>query len=286
MQEFVTQLMLPVVLAFVMFSMGIGLSLNDFRRVLTNPRAVCVGLMLQLCLLPILALAIAYFLNLSLVTSLGLFLLSLCPGGATSNFFSYIAKGNVALSISLTAITCLIIPFTLPVLFVGYVSMLGNQEYRTVFDVPLALMIKQLMVVTIVPTLLGMGIKHCFTITNRREKQVKKLATVAMIATILLLIFVNFSVVQSSLTTSGIAAVLLCVFALTVAYVMAKRILTSVPDIRTIALEVGVQNAGTAMFVAYIVLKRPELASIPLMYGLLMNVPVFLFIGWLKHSDK
>ncbi|WP_085300543.1 bile acid:sodium symporter family protein [Cognaticolwellia mytili] len=283
MQEVISQVLLPVVLAAIMLAMGLSLSLNDFKRVFLHPKVTLLGLILQLVLLPAIALIIAYSLSLSPIASSGLLLLALCPGGATSNLFSYLAKGNVALSVTLTAITSIFIPFSLPIIFSIYVEFLGRDQQ--VFVLPLVIVIKKLFVVTVMPILAGMLLRYRFkkTVLNY-EKIIKRVAAGTMLTIVILLLLTNMKVVLEMATVNGIAVLSLCCFSLLITYGISTMILTSAKDIKTIAIEVGVQNAGTAMMVAFTIINQPQLAVIPLMYGLLMNIPVFIFVWWVQRK--
>jgi len=283
MQQVVSQIALPVVLALIMLSMGLGLTLRNFTDVVRQPLAGLLGLGLQMLFLPGLALLLILVLDLSPVAAAGLFLLSLCPGGATSNLFSYLARGNVALSISLTAITSVLVPFTLPILFALYLQVAGEEQL--VFAMPLGLMIKQLVVVSLVPVVVGMLLRHFASAwAIRVEPMAKRVATVAMLLVIVLLIMTNLPLVMTMASLNGAAVLGLSCVALVVAYQVAVRSGLAGKEARTLALETGVQNAGTAMMVALTLLHQPELAMIPLMYGLLMNIPAFGFIAWATHG--
>jgi BASS family bile acid:Na+ symporter len=283
MQEMISQAILPIVLAAIMLAMGLSLTFSDFKRVFQHPKATILGLTLQLVLLPCIAMIIAYTFSLSIMASAGLFLLALCPGGATSNLFSYLAKGNVALSVTLTAITSILIPFSLPVLFSAYVAQIGIEQH--IFIMPLDIMMKKLFSVTVIPIFLGMLIRRYFTKTVVAiEGGIKTVSAITMLIVIILLIVTNTMVVTQMMTASGLATLLLSGFSLSIAYALSTVILKNIKDSKTIAIEVGVQNAGTAMMVAFTLINQPQLAVIPLMYGLLMNIPAFSFVWWV--SDK
>lgn len=285
MQQVVSQIALPVVLAMIMLSMGLGLSVRHFRDVVRHPLAAALGLGLQMCGLPLLALVVIAVFDVSPIAAAGLFLLSLCPGGATSNLFSYLARGNVALSISLTATTSLLVPFSLPVLFLAYTQATGDS--LAAFNMPLATMVMQLVVVTLIPVLVGMALRHFAAAWALRvEPMAKKIATIAMMAVIVLLIATNLPLVMGMASLNGIAVLSLSCVALIAAYLIASKLGLNATDARTVALETGIQNAGTAMMVAMTLLQQPQLAMVPLMYGLLMNIPAFGFIAWVQHKDQ
>ncbi|WP_028293761.1 bile acid:sodium symporter family protein [Oceanobacter kriegii] len=284
MQEALSQVVLPIVLAFIMFAMGLGLRLVHFREILRSPQAMLLGFGAQMVFLPSLALILIIALGLDGPVAAGLFLLSLCPGGATSNLFSYLAGGNVALSIALTAVTSLLVPFTLPLMFVSYLNASGDT--LAAFDFPLALTIKQLLVVTAVPVVVGMAIRHWATsLANRIEQPCKRLSTIVMMLLVLALMGTHLPIMADLFSMKGLAVMLLSVFAFVSGLTMARQFGCSSADSRTIAVEVGIQNAGTAILVAMAFLQRPELAMIPLMYGILMNIPGFAFIALLRYRD-
>lgn len=284
MADSVSQFALPVTLAIVMLVMGLHLSREDFTRVLNHPKATVLGLLLQLLLLPILALLVAYVFQLSAIASAGLFLLSLCPGGATSNAFSMFANGDVALSISLTAITSVIVPFTIPLSFMTYLMFSGTPIEK--INLPVVLMMKQLIVVTLLPVMIGMTLRHLLlNQVLRILPALKKLSGILMLTVIGLLFATNHQALIESVSSIGIAVVSLCVISMLSAIWLSKGANLSFTSTKTIAIEVGIQNAGTAMLIAFTVLQQPALAMTPLLYGLLMNIPALAFVVWANTKD-
>ncbi|MEJ2045808.1 MAG: bile acid:sodium symporter family protein [Reinekea sp.] len=285
MQHLVAQVLLPVVLAAIILGMGLSLTVKDFARVATQPKSSLLGLSLQILFLPLLALLIIAILPLTPVASAGLFLVSLCPGGATSNLFSYISRGDVALSVSLTAVGSVLSPFLLPMLFFTYLEHSGGAINE--FSLPLLPAIKQLALVTLLPVAIGMSIRHFApTWSAKAQPIVKRLSTIAMILIILTLMATNVNVMRGMLSFNALAVLLLSTISMLLAFWIAGRAGLSVQAQRTIGIEVGVQNAGTAMLVALAILHQPPLAVIPLMYGLLMNIPAFSFVAWIQKQDQ
>lgn len=279
MQATLTQILLPIILAFVMFGIGLTLRINDFKRIAQDPKAIGIGLILQMVALPLLAALIGELLRLSLVAKAGLFLVALCPGGATSNFLTYLANGRVALSVTLTAFTSIIAPFTLPLVFALYIGWLDAPN--NLFSMSLLLAIKQLAMVTILPIALGMCLKAYFpSFADRIAPFFKQLAIFAVVFLITVLIATHPKVVMNMFSHDGLSVILLVTFAFFIGLSVSRKLLKDPADHITIGLEVGVQNAGTAMMVAYAILKQPELAQLPLTYGLLMNIPAVAFIWW------
>ncbi|EHA1080542.1 bile acid:sodium symporter family protein [Photobacterium damselae] len=285
MQHIVTQVLLPITLAIVMLGMGLGLKRADFSRVITQPKSSIIGLCLQIFMLPALALVLIQLFSLSSTAAAGLFLVSLCPGGATSNLFSLIAKGDVALSITLTAVISLLSPFLLPLVFITYLDIHGSQLEQ--FQLPIDLAIKQLIAVTVLPISLGMIITKWLPKQSQLiQPMIKKLSTIAMLLIILALLITNQKIFERFISIEGIAVLLLSSCSLFLAYFIAGKIKVSQQAQRTIAIEVGVQNAGTAMMVALSIMHQPQLAVVPLMYGLLMNIPACLFVAWVSRKSK
>ncbi|HIF9104922.1 TPA: bile acid:sodium symporter family protein [Photobacterium damselae] len=285
MQHIVTQVLLPITLAIVMLGMGLGLKRADFSRVITQPKSSIIGLCLQIFMLPTLALVLIQLFPLSSTAAAGLFLVSLCPGGATSNLFSLIAKGDVALSITLTAVISLLSPFLLPLIFITYLDIHGSQLEQ--FQLPIDLAIKQLIAITVLPISLGMIITKWLPKQSQLiQPMVKKLSTIAMLLIILALLITNQKIFNRFISIEGIAVLLLSSCSLFLAYFIAGKIKVSQQAQRTIAIEVGVQNAGTAMMVALSIMHQPQLAVVPLMYGLLMNIPACLFVAWVSRKSK
>ena len=282
----VAQVMLPLVLGLVMLGMGLSLQLKDFKAVLAKPKAAIIGFLLQLFLLPILALFIINVFTLNQTASAGLFLLALCPGGATSNLFSFIAKGNLALSVCLTGIVSMLSPFILPLTFFAFIHYNGNIDNQY-FNLPLLPAIKKLALVTLLPTFVGMCIRYFADEWSQRViPLIKKGSTIAMLLVICALIFTNLTVLPAMFSLHGVAVMTLCILALSITYFITGKLNVNDTDRKTIALEVGIQNAGTAMVIALSIMHQPSLATIPLMYGLLMNIPAFSFVYWILNKDK
>lgn len=279
MQAILTQTLLPAILAFVMFGIGLTLRIDDFKRIAQHPKAIAIGLVLQLLALPLLAALVGELLSLPFAAKAGLFLVALCPGGATSNFLTYLANGRVALSVTLTAFTSVIAPFSLPLVFALYVSLLEGPN--STFSMPLLLAFKQLAAVTLLPITLGMGLKaYCPNVADRVAPAFKKLAIFAVVFLITVLIATHPKVVINMFSRDGLSVIVLMLLAFFIGFNVSRRLLNDSAEHITIGLEVGVQNAGTAMMVAYVILKQPDLAQLPLTYGLLMNIPAVAFIWW------
>ncbi|MGF1737577.1 bile acid:sodium symporter family protein [Photobacterium satsumensis] len=264
---------LPIALAWMMFCVGLTLSLADFKRVGRYPLFIFSGLAAQLVGLPLIALGLIHFLGLPEVVAVGLWLLALAPGGASSNVITHLSGGNTALSISMTAVSSLIIPFSLPLLLPVVLS-------DSQLVLPLKTAILQLVMVTLVPVSIGMACHHV-----GRGKWFASFAKWAGRSSIWVLMFTvtitlaaNSQVFQQLFSSASIVAIALCLLGMALGTIVARLLKGGEKLTKTLAIEVGIQNAGTAIFVAVVQLKQPELALTPLLYGVLMNIPIAVMI--------
>ncbi|MCW8327478.1 bile acid:sodium symporter [Photobacterium sp. SDRW27] len=264
---------LPAALAWMMFCVGITLTVADFKRVAQFPGRVLLGLSAQLLGLPLLAFLMTWLFALPEPVAIGLWLLALAPGGASSNAISHMCGGDSALSITMTAVSSLIIPFSLPLMLSLVVP-----DAQLIF--PLQTAIIQLAVVTLLPVLIGMAVKHW--IVGERFERFSRLAgrsaLGALFLTVMVTVAANTGVFHQLFSVASVAAISLCLSGMWLGVLVAKIVRGDPALVKTLAIEVGVQNAGTAIFVAVVQMQRPELALTPLLYGLLMNLPAFAMI--------
>ncbi|WEM43213.1 bile acid:sodium symporter family protein [Photobacterium sp. DA100] len=264
---------LPIALAWMMYCVGLTLSLADFKRVGRYPRVVFSGLAAQLIGLPLIALALIHSLGLPEVVAVGLWLLALAPGGASSNVITHLCGGNTALSISMTAVSSLIIPFSLPLLLPVVLS-------DSQLVLPLKTAILQLVMVTLVPVSIGMLCHHFGRGKGygRFAKWAGRSSIWVLMFTVAITLAANTKVFQQLFSTVSVVAIALCLLGMALGVVVAFWLKGGEVLTKTLAIEVGIQNAGTAIFVAVVQLKQPELALTPLLYGVLMNIPVAVMI--------
>lgn len=276
--EWWSQAVLPWVLASVMLAMGLSLTGADFARIWRHPRRVLLGSGLQMLALPLLAWALVLALPLPPLAAAGLLLVALVPGGATSNMFSYLVQGDLALSVTLTAIAALLAPFTLPLLMGWNLELLGLSSLG--FSLPYWPTVGQLLRVTLLPVLAGMLLRQALPAPWLAAllPGVKGFTGVAMIAVVLALFVTHAERLPALVSLETLAVLLLCLSSMTLGNRVARRLRLPHDSVRAITVEVGVQNAGVAMMVAFVLLQQPEIGLIPLLYGLLMNVPVFLWM--------
>lgn len=281
----VNQVLLPIGLALMMLAMGLSLQAQHFNNILRAPKALFLGLGLQLFLLPGLAWLIIGLLQLPTEAAAALILISLAPGGATSNAISFLSKGDVALSISMTALSSLIVPFSLPILLALHYQGLGLGTES--FHIPILPTIMQLSLVTLLPILVGMGFRHLAPSSSQRiQPHLQKITGLIFIALVCAMAWFNRDQLAGLAQTTGLALLLLAGFGLLLGYFVPAVIHASKRQRRTIAIEVGIQNAGTAMMVAATLMGQPALALIALFYGILMNLPALLFIAWIRRAKQ
>lgn len=265
----------------MMMALGMELRFQDFGRLLKSPRAALLGGVGQLIVLPAVALGLALSLPLSEAAAVGLMLLAACPGGTTSNMFSSYARGDVALSISLTALSGLLAPLTVPVVVgLGFMFIMGAEAP---IQVSMQAMMITLVFSTAVPVLVGMGLLHWQPAVARKLRG--KLLGFATGLMVLLLIglFVNTARVQPDVwgmfARSAVAVVLLIVSCALIAAAASRRFRLSRPQENTLILEVGIQNINLALVVAVTFLADtqylgPTLVYIPFMF-MLASVVVY-----------
>ena len=279
--SFLTQIIMPIVLALIMFGMGLSLTKQDFLELGKEPKPVAVGLFGQLLVLPMLAYGIAIFFELSEHLAVGIMILAACPGGTSSNILSQLARANLALSVSLTAFTTLICVVTTPLIIRFAIEQFTDTptESFSLLSTTLGLIF-----ITLIPVLIGILIRHKFAdFAIRSEAFFRHLSTaflVLMIVAItyqerenLLESFVLVSEAAFSLNLLAIGAGLL----LGLIFRLVKR------DAVTLGIEVGVQNSAMAILIAITFLDRPDYAIAAGVYGLAMYVGAGLLIFGAKR---
>lgn len=284
--DWLSQVLLPWVLAGVMMTMGLNLTKIDIVQTCRHPRRLVIGTSLQILALPLLAWGLVALLPLSPPAAAGLLLVSLVPGGATSNMFSYLVQGDLALSVSLTAIAAVLAPFTLP-LVMGW-----HLDFLTLSSAGLSLpywpTVGKLLLVTLAPVLAGMLLRQLLgtSILIWILPKIKVLTGMAMIGVVITLWLSHAQRLPSLLSIETLAVLLLCVLSMTLGHQAARRLRLPDASVRAITVEVGVQNAGVAMMVAFALLQQPNIGLVPLLYGLLMNVPVFIWMFTCQWRDS
>lgn len=274
--DLLTLLILPLSLFIIMLGMGLSLKTSDFLRVCKEPKAFGVGLACQMLLLPVIGVAVIVLFDLPAELAVGLMILTFCPGGTTSNMFSYLAKGDVALSISLTAVISLLTPFTIPLLTVLAMKLLNLDPQN--FNIPLLKTILQLVVITIVPVAIGMLIHHrAPAFARKAAKPVKIFSIVFLFVIIAGIVAKNRQEMVGFFLQTGAATLSLNIIALLAGFMLSQCIHLKRPESITIAIEVGIQNGTLALLVTGSILQNATMTIPAVTYSLLMFVTGGLF---------
>ena len=280
--------LLPAALAFIMFSVGLALRAEDFRHVFQAPRALLIGLCGQLVLVPLAALAVVFVFDLPPALGIGLMILAACPGGASSGFLTHVARGNAALSLTLTVISSLAALATFPLLVKLVLAWLGEGVFGAgvsadggadggagviqLTELPVGRLIGSVLVVTTLPILAGMALRHKVSgFTARSEPLIGRLATLFFAAIVVATFVSHQHTILANLLSIGPATMVLNFAVLGTAYGLVMLAGAGRRDAVAVAMECGLQNAGLAIFVAIVLLRQPELAVGAVVYALTMN---------------
>ena len=269
-----TAVLLPLALAIVMLGMGLSLVPEDFKRITRYPKAVAVGTVCQVLLLPLIGALITLVVPMQPAIAVGLIILAVCPGGPSSNLVTYLAKGDVALSVTLTAVSSIITVFTIP-LFTNLALQyfLGKSA---AIAMPIGSTMLQIFLITLLPTAIGMAIRHQFPGTARRlEKQMSRFAVGLLALIIVLLLVREGSKLTGFLVQVGIGVVLLNLLAILAGFLAGKLFRLSLAQQICIAIEVGIQNGTLAITITAGLLNNPDMAVPAAVYSLLMYVTGF-----------
>tara|TARA_B100000886_G_scaffold46839_1_gene28772 strand:- start:302 stop:1147 length:846 start_codon:yes stop_codon:yes gene_type:complete len=238
----------PICLAIIMFGLGLGLTVGDFTRVVKNPKDFFVGFISQVILLPFVALILISIISLPIEIALGVMIIAAAPGGVTSNILTKFADGDVALSVTLTAIISLLSILTVPLIVFNSANFLGIEIFKEISMTNIS--IKMFFVVT-VPVILGMIVRNLMT-----EFIVSKNLSIQRLSIILfLIVFISIWVEEwdkiiSFITRAGLIAFILNITMIVLGYYIAKIFASGIQQRKCISLECGLQNGTLAVFVA------------------------------------
>ena len=272
-------IILAVAIMVIMMGMGLTLTIADFRRVAQNPKPVLLGLTNQIVLLPLVALALVYLFEPPAFIAVGMILLAACPGGTSSNLVTLLAKGDLALSVSMTAINSIITIVTIP-FWVGYAYSTFLAEAANMAS-PTADIFKTLIVVLAIPLSIGMLIKNrAPQFADRMERPVRIASSIFLAVVILGLLAREFDLFQQYVgDTLGIVTAL-NVLTMGMGYGLAKAFGLNLKQGLTIAIESGIQNGTLTISLAVITLNQPDFAIIAAIYSLVMyalsSVPIYI----------
>ena len=253
------QILLPISLAIIMFGMGLSLVSGDFTRLFTYPKAVLVGLCNQLLYLPLIGFVIVVLFGLNPSMAIGVMIISICPGGPTSNLITQVSRGNIGLSVTLTALASLMTVFTIPILlskFIAYFS--GNTD--VVIQIPILETMLQILVITVIPVSIGMMIrKRREAFALRMEKPMRTASTVLFVIIFLIIIIANKDNLIQAMKEVGLPTLLLNLSTMGLGYLSAKLFGITGKSQISITIESGIQNGTLAFVIATTMLNNLEM---------------------------
>jgi BASS family bile acid:Na+ symporter len=282
--EIVTKIA-PIILALIMLGLGLGLKLEDFGRVLKTPKDFIVGFISQLIILPIVAYVLILIFRAPPEIAIGVMIIAAAPGGVTSNIMTKFADGDVALSISLTAIISLLSIITVPLIIFTSADFLGITEISQNISMT-GIALKMFLVVT-VPVILGMIIrKVAENFIASKVGIFNKLNIVLFVIFFFAAFYEEKENLISFIMQAGLITLILNVSMMVIAYYIAKAFTSGIKQMRCIALECGLQNGTLAIFVSTQIFGTDILYAIPTAaYALIMYITGFIFIFILRKSN-
>ena len=266
----------PVCLAIIMFGLGLGLTVADFKRVITIPRNFIIGFFGQVIILPIIAFILIHIISMPPEIALGVMVIAAAPGGVTSNILTKFANGDVALSVTLTAVVSLLSVITVPLIVYNSASFLGFEMTKEISIINIA--VKMFFVVT-VPVIFGMIVRSLMTdFIISKTLLIQRLSVILFLVVFISIWVEEWDRIISFITRAGLVAFILNITMIFIGYYMAKYLASGLEQRKCISLECGLQNGTLAVFVATqlfddIVFMVPTAA-----YALIMFVTSIIFV--------
>lgn len=277
------QVFLPLALFIIMLGMGLSLVVDDFRRVLRFPGAVAIGLLLKLVLIPMLTFGILLLFPLQPELAVGFILLAACPGGATTNLITNLAKGDVALSITLTAMASVITVFTIPVMVnMGLQHFMG--ESREI-HLPFGRTVVQILAITVVPVLIGMALNAKWPVLSKKAEQpVKVISAVFLVLIIAAALLKERDNVLEFFQKAGPVAIILNLLGMILGYIVTFLLTRRKQQAVTVGVEVGIVNGTLGITIAAGILGNSVMTIPSAIYSIIM-FPSVLLLVWLGHRS-
>ena len=274
--KFELRVLIVPLIQLIMFGMGTTLNVGDFVRVLAMPKAVLIGMVLQFTVMPVAGAAIAMAYGFEPEVAAGVVLVGSCPGGVASNVMTYLARGNVALSVSMTASSTLVSPLMTPIMM----KLLANQYVEIVFLDMMWTIVK----IIIFPIVAGLIVNKILETLRLRGKWLDQLLSVVAMAAICFILGIIVSLSREDLLTVGVALIGAAILHNAIGYILgyggAWMLGLQESDRRTVAIEVGLQNGGMATGLAMNVLKSSSAALAPAIFGTWMNISGSVLASW------
>ena len=271
---------LAVSLVIIMLGMGLSLTIDDFKRIFIKPKAVILGVTNQIIVLPLVGFLLASIFPLKPEIAIGIMILAACPGGTTSNLICHLAKGDTALSVTLTAISSLLTIITIPIII--NISLEHFLDQGQIIELPVIKTIVQILVITIIPVSIGMVIKNYNNaFAEKMEKPVRKASAIIMGVIILGICLKEKDNFITGFKEAGLVSLSLNVITICIGYYSAKLLSLSKKSAISIAIESGVQNGTLAITIAILILEKNAYALAPAIYSLLMFLTggIVIYLG-------
>jgi len=278
-------IVLPI-LTVLMFDLGLTLRIKDFYQVVTKPKAFIVALTGQIVLLPLIAFGLGHLFHLNLVFFIGLMLIACSPGGSSSNIFSKLAGGDVALSVTLTAASSLITLVTIPVLMGWVTSSTGAEAGITL---PVGNLLKQNLLLMLLPVLLGIAINRWWgKAAARIDRVLSKAAFPALMLLVAVFFAQHYRTIFENIGRVGSCVTALILLAAGIAAALSRLFRISGSQRRTVVIEVGMQNAAQAIALATspFVFDNQEMAIPAILYSLMMNVVLLSYVAIIRKRGQ
>ena len=274
----------PILLALIMLGLGLELTINDFKRVIQTPKDFIIGFVCQIILLPLIAFSLIKFLNTPIEIAIGVMIIASAPGGVTSNVLTKFANGDVALSISLTAVISLISVISVPFIVFTSIELLNYDLVSENLSI-LSIAVKMFLVVTL-PVIIGMFIRKFATnFIDAKVKLIQNISVILFIVALFGAIYQELDNVESYFAQAGKVTLILNILMMFLGYMMAKFFASGVPQKKCIALETGLQNGTLAIFVATQLFDETIFVIPSATYALIMFVTSIIFVGLLRKAN-
>ncbi|WP_296204625.1 bile acid:sodium symporter family protein [Psychrobacter sp. UBA3962] len=279
--------LLPLFLAYIMFALGLQTQLSDFRQVLVQPKALVVGLAMQLLLVPLVAYVLVSLFDVPSQLGFGIMLLSICAGGITSNMMSWYAGGKIALSIALTAITSMIAILTVPL----WVQFLYPMFFNALpVDFSITSLSLRVLLITTVPVLLGIAARHYFTaFVTKYQNRLQQVANILFGLMVIGATISDWDLLMSQITDIGILVLLMAFLLLSLSLLLSNLFKLDSAERKTLAIEVSLQNGAMGIALASLLSQSDKLSAFALpsaIYGVLMNFVVLPFVFYHAYQRR
>ncbi len=274
------------ILSLLMFELGLTLDVGDFRRLVHQPRALIVGLLGQCLVLPLLAVGVGIVFDLEPYIFLGLLLIACSPGGSSSNVFTMLARGDVALSVALTMLSSVVTLLTIPIIMQAGVWLVDAVEDATI-ELPIFALVVQNIALVAVPIALGLLFRHSLPSLAGRVKGVISRITLPALVTLVAIFFIqNRAVIFENIASLGLSVLIFILLACFVAVVISRKARLNRLQERTITIEVGMQNAAQSIAIATspFIFNSTTMATPAIIYALVMNIVLLGYLFLIRRG--